>query len=527
MMDALPNGVREEIVKNTILFGMSLILMAGCATPDVKTGMWGYGPDEVGSTNGSLFTGFLNAQEADPLFANDKAKLIFLINAASPLTKDELPKYDPTKKEVTEKRNLSELEIHQLQAHLHYALNNVDAGKAQILRNNMLSVLIGRSDTKCANFQAGLQRLQSDSGFFFTSLTALLGGLGAIFAPAATVRALSGAAAITAGVGAAYSSSMFNEKTVSVLSKAIDAKRKRYLDTIEVNKTKPPNVYVFGDAIKDVATYHSYCNIVHAFAETEEALAKRDELRTALDAMRRTSEELGKKSFGFDFALDQTLTTRAFKRAKERQAALSANVNGLSNEVAQKKTDVATDRTLNEVLIKELPVIEKSLNDVNTSLNQVVDPKNEQASTGIADSLQTFLQEWTETPAGPERDLKEKQLIAKHAEAKQFASKIEDGLTDANNKYRRADAAFQNIKNARKLTVVNNVHATAIVKSKDGLDCDAERCDRNYPDTSEVELSVEPKTAGASLTTKWSDSCSGGKLKITTNATCTVDPSSP
>ncbi len=261
-------------MKNAILCVMSLVFMGGCAIQDVKTGMGGYGPEEVGSSKGSLFTGFLNAQEADPLFANDKAKLIFLINAANPLTKDELPRYDPAQKKVVETRDLSDMELHQLQAHLHYALNNVDAAKGKLLRNNMLSMLIGRSDTKCANFQAGLQRLQSDSGFFFTSMTALLGGLGAIFAPVATVRALSGAAAITAGVGAAYSSSMFHEKTVSVLSKAIDTKRKRYLNSIEPNKAKSADEYVFGDAIKDVATYHSYCNVVHAFAETEEALAK-------------------------------------------------------------------------------------------------------------------------------------------------------------------------------------------------------------------------------------------------------------
>jgi hypothetical protein len=513
-------------VKITILFGMFLVCMTGCATKDVKTGMWGYGPEEVGSTQGSFFTGLFNAQEADPLFANDKAKLIFLINAANPLAKDDLPNYDPTTKEVKEKRNLSELEIHQLQAHLHYALNNVDAAKAQLMRNNMLSVLIGRSDTKCANFQAGLQRLQSDSGFFFTSLTALLGGLGAIFAPAATVRALSGAAAITAGVGAAYSSSMFHEKTASVLTKAIDAKRSRYLNSIEANKGKSPTEYVFGDAIKDVATYHSYCNIVHAFAETEEALAKRNEFATALGEMRRTSEQLQKQSSGVTFAEDQTLTTRAFKSAKDSQAALSTKVNALSSDVTQTKTTLAGDTALNEILLKALASIESSLTNLKSSLTELISDQTEQKATNIANSMQELYPKWKETPEGAERDVMEKQLIAQQAEAKQLASKLEDGLTTATSKYKQADADFRSIQNARTLTVINKLQAKAKVKSSDGWVCDETSCDRKYPDKSNVKLNIEMKTSGALLTPKWDSSCAGGVVQLNGDVTCTVDQAS-
>lgn len=71
---------------NTAVVISLLVTFGCCGIADAKTGMWGYGPEEVGSSQGSFFTGFLNAQKADPLFANDKAKLLFLINAASPLT---------------------------------------------------------------------------------------------------------------------------------------------------------------------------------------------------------------------------------------------------------------------------------------------------------------------------------------------------------------------------------------------------------------------------------------------------------
>src|SRR5687767_4436018 len=92
-----------------------LLLLNGCATPGVKTGKFS---DEVGESRGSLFTGFLNAQEADPLFENYKARLIFLINAVDPPT-------FPTD-EAKDPRDLANLELYQLEARLQNSLNKAE-----------------------------------------------------------------------------------------------------------------------------------------------------------------------------------------------------------------------------------------------------------------------------------------------------------------------------------------------------------------------------------------------------------------
>lgn len=130
-------------------------LAVGCGTPGVKGGLAGYGFEEVGETNGSLFTGFLNIQQADPLFPNDKARLIFSINAVNPVDPANVPRLNATTQEVQDARgDLSKLELFHLQAHLQSALNNQNSTleRAKQLRNNMLSQLIGRSNSQCAAF---------------------------------------------------------------------------------------------------------------------------------------------------------------------------------------------------------------------------------------------------------------------------------------------------------------------------------------------------------------------------------------
>ncbi len=498
---------------------VSCFLAVGCATDGVKTGLFGYGPDEVGETKGSFFTGFLNAQNADPLFPSDKAKQIFLISAIDPTKLTDDTAKDP--------RNLADLELYQLQARLQYALNRVDdnPNRQKQLRNNMQSQLIARSYSVCAAFTSGLQRLQSDSSFFFTSTTALLGGLGAIFAPVATVRALSGAAAITAGVGAAYGSAMFHEKTISVLSKAIESKRKRFYDeTIETNRGKSADTYVFGDALRDAAIYHSYCNIVHAFSETEEALAKRDDLETALKGMKKVSDTLDRNSVALNIAKDFTLTTRSIGNAKERKAEMLPKIAKLLSDSSANKTALgALDPKPNEVLLKELQVVESLANQAKTKIEELASQQNEEDAKNIADSLKISFDRWINSSVGQELDVVEKQLGAKHEEAKLLDNTVREGISVASAKFQEAFTKFQEIDNPRTLTLTNNMHTTATVKSIDGLDCTMLNCTRRYPNKSEVKLSIKAKTDGATITPKWSASCPDGKLILNANVTCQVD----
>ena len=64
---------------------VSFFLATGCATEGVKTGLFGYGPNEVGETKGSFFTGFLNAQNSFALLGSGVIDVASLRGSGAPI----------------------------------------------------------------------------------------------------------------------------------------------------------------------------------------------------------------------------------------------------------------------------------------------------------------------------------------------------------------------------------------------------------------------------------------------------------
>ena len=306
-------------------------------------------------------------------------------------------------------------------------------------------------------------------------------------------------------------------------SKAIDNKRKRfYEETIETNRGKPANTYVFGDALRDAATYHSYCSIVHAFAETEEALTKRDDLEAAFRGMKNVTRSL---DYGpLSIAKDFTLTIRSIENAKKRKAELVPKINQLLVDANTTKGNVGAKTPINELLLAGVENIDNSANQSKAKLEELAGPLYEKDANDIADSLRDLFDKWSNSSPGEGRDSLAKRLDAKHSEATLLESKVREGISSVSAKLQEASAKLQAIQSPRTLTLTNNISATARVKSNDGWLCDITTCgDRKYPDSFEVTLSVEAKTAGSPVTAKWSASCPDGKVTLTANVACTVE----
>jgi hypothetical protein len=100
----------------------------------------------------------------------------------------------------------------------------------------------------------------------FGALSTVLGGLGAIFTPAATARSLAGAAGISSGLRSDFNSSFFYEKTIALLVKSIDDQRATRLAEIVKNTQRDATQWPFAMAIGDIQSYHDQCSLAAAFA---------------------------------------------------------------------------------------------------------------------------------------------------------------------------------------------------------------------------------------------------------------------
>jgi len=137
-----------------------------------------------------------------------------------------------------------------------------DPNALMIARNSVQERIIAASNERCGVFKNHLQSVHADANFFFGSASTILGGLGAIFTPAATVRALAGAAGITSGVRGEWNQDYFNNLAVQVITAGIDSGRDKLYQTIKQSQGSPYASYTVMAAINDAVTYHAACSSI-------------------------------------------------------------------------------------------------------------------------------------------------------------------------------------------------------------------------------------------------------------------------
>ena len=137
-----------------------------------------------------------------------------------------------------------------------------NAADARIVRNQIISGWLLRSDYLCGNYQLNLSRTIRDSRLAMDVVATVLSGLATILAPVATKTALAGAATMTLGVGGAVQSDLFMQQAGEVVGTAIQAVRTRARNELEKKFQADYDSYTLEQGLVDVQRYdRETCNL--------------------------------------------------------------------------------------------------------------------------------------------------------------------------------------------------------------------------------------------------------------------------
>jgi hypothetical protein len=143
------------------------------------------------------------------------------------------------------------------------------------LRNEVQDRIVAASNQRCGQYKNFLKQFDSETNTILGGLATAVGGAGAIFKPADTARALSGIAAIFSGWRAEVSADFFNNLTIQVVTKGIEARRKEIYDQIlEVRENADLTKYSVQRAVGDAAVYHYNCSLIAGLEKAAESIER-------------------------------------------------------------------------------------------------------------------------------------------------------------------------------------------------------------------------------------------------------------
>ena len=176
------------------------------------------------------------------------------------------------------------------------------AATDEACRNRLMDHLIMLSDQRCAAHKAAIEANAAGSNFAFSSVTTLLGGVGAIVTGADAARALAGAAGVTSGVHANWNESIYQKNVAAAIVGKIDDMRNTLLQKMVVTRNNKERVYTVDAMLADVYRYHDSCSFysgVMNLAKNNTEPSSADALRGRIDGLRsqiKANEELAKTS---------------------------------------------------------------------------------------------------------------------------------------------------------------------------------------------------------------------------------------
>ena len=134
-------------------------------------------------------------------------------------------------------------------------------------RNSVQERILSASDQRCGEYKNYIKGLDARLNTGFGVVTTVLAGAGAIFTPASTARALSGAAAIVAGSRAEFNQNYFANRTIQVLAQGFDTRRDRLYNKIIDRQKFDLSQYPVEAAVKDAVQYHTQCSLIAGLQE--------------------------------------------------------------------------------------------------------------------------------------------------------------------------------------------------------------------------------------------------------------------
>lgn len=141
-------------------------------------------------------------------------------------------------------------------------------------RNSTMDFLIMRSDIICEKHTAAIISGTAATNFVLAEITTVLSGLGAIFTPTSTVRALSGAASISNATRAQYNEAVLQNMLNTTVVAAIRETRKGLLDGLEARRLTKIESYSGYQMIDEVVRYHQACSFYSGLVALKDAAQK-------------------------------------------------------------------------------------------------------------------------------------------------------------------------------------------------------------------------------------------------------------
>ena len=127
-------------------------------------------------------------------------------------------------------------------------------------RDSLLGFLVQRSDKICHTHEAGIISIGSEANFGLSEITTILAGLGGLFTPAATARALSGAAGLVNATRDNFNQVFFQNLLATAIVKSIETTRVAKRGSILGHVGKDKDTWSIDLMIADVEDYHASCS---------------------------------------------------------------------------------------------------------------------------------------------------------------------------------------------------------------------------------------------------------------------------
>jgi hypothetical protein len=186
---------------------------------------------------------------------------------------------------------------------------------ASSVRNDIQDELMRASEQRCQVYRVYLTRLQNETSFLGGAATTILGGLGALFTPASTARALSGAAGITSGVTAEFAEAHFRSLTIETIVKGMEQRRKETYETaIKNRENKSLAAYSIEHAIHDAINYHNACTATEGIRAAGDAV--RHLQHPGPEVMKHVVNQVGALRIALDNAVAGTTSTSDIQAAE-------------------------------------------------------------------------------------------------------------------------------------------------------------------------------------------------------------------
>lgn len=141
----------------------------------------------------------------------------------------------------------------------------------RLRRNQLQHRIILASNVACDEYKRHLLSTQAQTNFLLGSLTTATAGLGAVFTDPATVRGLSGAAAILSGVRAEYNDAFFRRLVAEAITKGINIERDAVYDEIDKYQSRSLARYTVEAALADAIQYNARCTLIAGLENLEKS----------------------------------------------------------------------------------------------------------------------------------------------------------------------------------------------------------------------------------------------------------------